>query len=98
MPANHSITNVLSPNYDFEISVANDVAIDVARFALPGKVMQCSPCPEVRTSTNENGRYIMKLNDIYIIFYLQAFYFCGDNRFATIKHPEYVYNMHFTHT
>ena len=34
--------------------------------ALTGKVIQGSPCPEVRTFTNENARYIMKLNDIFI--------------------------------
>ena len=36
------VTDGRTPNapYDFEVSVANDVAIDVARFALPGKVMQ----------------------------------------------------------
>ena len=48
--------------FDFDVSVANDVAIDVVICVLPGKVMQESPCPEVRTLTNENGRYIMKLN------------------------------------
>ena len=36
----HFISTLLNANYDFEVSVANDVAIDVARFALPGKVMQ----------------------------------------------------------
>ena len=40
MPANHPITNVLSPNFDFDVTVANDVAIDVAKCSLPGKVMQ----------------------------------------------------------
>ena len=35
----------------------NDVAIDVANCALPGKVMLWSHCPEVRTLTNENGRF-----------------------------------------
>ena len=48
-------------NFDFDVSVANDIAIDVARCALPGKVMQGSPCPEVGSSTNENWCYIMKL-------------------------------------
>ena len=59
----HFISTLLYANFDFDVSVANDVAIDVAKCALPGKVMQWSPCPEVRTLTNENGRYIMKLND-----------------------------------
>ena len=59
----HFISTLLNANFDFDISVANNVAIDIAKCALPGKVMQWSPCPEVRTLTNENGRYIMKLND-----------------------------------
>ena len=50
-------------NCDFDVSVANVVAIDIAKFALPGKVMQGSPCTEEHILTNENGRYIMKLND-----------------------------------
>ena len=54
---------LLNDDFDFDVSVASDVAIDVAKRALPGKLMQWSPCPEVRTLTNENGRYIMKLND-----------------------------------
>ena len=40
---------LLNANFDFVVSVANDVAIDVAKWALPGKVMQGSPCPEVST-------------------------------------------------
>ena len=55
----HFISTLLNANFDVDVSVANDVA----KCALPGKVMQWSPCPEVRTLTNENGRYIMKLND-----------------------------------
>ena len=47
-------------NFDFDVSIANDVAIDFAKRALPGKMMQWSPCPEVRTLTNKNGRNIMK--------------------------------------
>ena len=31
---------LLNTNFDFDVSVANDVAIDVAKCALPGKVMQ----------------------------------------------------------
>ena len=62
----HFISTLLNANFDFDVSVANDVAIDVAKCALPGKVMQWSPCPEVRTLTNENGRYIIKLNDKYL--------------------------------
>ena len=68
----HFISTLLNANFDFDVSVANDVAIDVAKCALPGKVMQWSPCPEVRTLTNENGRYIMKLNDKERIFILLA--------------------------
>ena len=59
----HFISTLLNANYNFEVSVANDVANDVGRFALPGKVMQWSPCPEMRISTNENERYIMQLNE-----------------------------------
>ena len=54
---------LLNVKFDFDVTVANDVAIDVAKCSLPGKVMQWSPCPEVRTLTNENGRYMIKLND-----------------------------------
>ena len=57
------ISTLLNANFDFDGSVAYDVAIDVAKSALPGKVMQGSPCPEVRALTNENGCYIMKIND-----------------------------------
>ena len=64
---------ILFRRFDFDVSVANDVAIDVAKCALPGKVMQWSPCPEVRTLTNENGRYIMKLNDLHIPFGFSLF-------------------------
>ena len=53
--------------------VAYDVAIDVAKCALLGKVMQLSPCPEVRTLTNGNGHYIMKLNDL--VFNMFRLYF-----------------------
>ena len=45
----HFIWTLLNANFDFDASVANDVAIDVAKCALPGKVMQRSLCPEVRT-------------------------------------------------
>ena len=56
----HFISTLLNANFDFDISVTNEVAIDVTNCALPGRVMQGLPCPEVRTWTNENGRYIMK--------------------------------------
>ena len=36
----HFISRLLNANFDFDVSVANDVAIDVAKCALPGKVMQ----------------------------------------------------------
>ena len=64
----HFISTLLNANFDFDVSVANDVAIDVAMCALPGKVMQWSPCPDVRMLTNGNRRYMMKLNDKQIIF------------------------------
>ena len=48
----HFISTLLNVNFDFDVTVANDVAIDVAKCSLPGKVMQCSPYPEVRTLTN----------------------------------------------
>ena len=34
------ISTLLNAKFDFDVSVANDVAIDVAKCALPGKVMQ----------------------------------------------------------
>ena len=68
----HFISTLLNANFDFDVSVANDVAIDVAKCALPGKVMQWWPCPEMRTLTNENGRYIMKLNTFVVKFYDMA--------------------------
>ena len=46
--------------FDFDVSVANDVSIDVAKWALPVKVMQGLLCPEVHTLTNDNGRYMVK--------------------------------------
>ena len=36
----HFISTLLNANFDFDVRVANDVAIDVAKCALPGKVMQ----------------------------------------------------------
>ena len=62
----HFISTLLNVNFDSDVTVANDVAIDVAKCSLPGKLMQWSPCPEVRTLTNENGRYMIKLNDFEI--------------------------------
>ena len=35
----HFIWTLLNANYDFDVSVANDVAIDVAKCTFPGKVM-----------------------------------------------------------
>ena len=55
----HFISALSNDDFDFDVSVA----IDVAKRPLPGKVMQ--PCQEVGTLTNENRRYIMKLNDIH---------------------------------
>ena len=53
-----AIGKELNANFDFDVTVANDIA----KCALPGKVMQGSPCLEVQTLTNENGCFIMKLN------------------------------------
>ena len=36
----HFISVRLNDDFDFDASVANDVAFDVAKYALPGKVMQ----------------------------------------------------------
>ena len=33
------ISALLNANFDFDVSVANDVAIDVAKCTLPGKVI-----------------------------------------------------------
>ena len=63
---NDSLTfyfDALNANFDLDVSVA----YAVAKCAVPGKVMQGSPCPEVRTLTNENGRFIMKLNDLHFL-------------------------------
>ena len=64
----HFISTLLNADFDFDVSVTNDVAIDVAtcKCALLGKVMQGSPCLEAHALTNENGRYMIKLNDIII--------------------------------
>ena len=35
----HFISVVLNANFDFDVSAANDVAIDVAKCTVPGKVM-----------------------------------------------------------
>ena len=51
-------------NANFDVSIANDVAIDVAKCAILGKVIQVSPCLEVHNSPNETVCYIMKLNDM----------------------------------
>ena len=64
IPPYQFISTLLKANFDFDVSVANGVAIDVAKCVLPGKVVQGSPCPEVRALTNENSRYMMKLNDM----------------------------------
>ena len=36
----HFISTLLNVNFDFDVTVANDVAIDVAKCSLPGKLMQ----------------------------------------------------------
>ena len=48
------------------LALLNEVAIDVAKCAFPGKVMKGSPCLAVGTLSNENGRLLMKLNDTYV--------------------------------
>ena len=52
----HFISTLLNANFDFDVGVT----IDIAKRALPGKVMQRSHCMEVRILTNENECYIMK--------------------------------------
>ena len=47
----HFIFTLLNAYFDFDVSVANDVAISVAKCALLGKVMKGSPCPEVHTAS-----------------------------------------------
>ena len=50
----HFILTLLNAYFDFDVRVANDVA-------------KCTLLrQEVRTLTNRNGRYIMKLNNIAI--------------------------------
>ena len=63
----HFISALLYANFEFYISVTNEVAIYAAKCALQGKVMQGSPCPKVIILTNENRHYIMKLN--YVLNY-----------------------------
>ena len=53
----------MSYDFDFVVSIVYDVAIDVAKCALLGKVVQGSPCLEMRTQPNDNWNNIMKLND-----------------------------------
>ena len=52
----HFISAFVNAYFDCYVSVANDVAIDVAECAFPGKVMERSLGLEVRTLTNDNGR------------------------------------------
>ena len=64
MNPHHFISVLLYPNFDFDVGVDNDLA----KCALPGKVMQGPPCLKVHTLTNEIGRFTMKLNDNKEIF------------------------------
>ena len=64
----------LNDSFDLDVSIANDVSIDLAKCAPPGKVMQGPPCSKVRTFTNINGRYVMKLND----WFINCRFFLGD--------------------
>ena len=50
--------DTLNTNFDFEVSLANDIAIDVVKCTPPCTLMQGSSCPDVCTLTNENGCYI----------------------------------------
>ena len=59
----HFISTLINTYFDFGVSVAKYVVIDVAKCALPGKVALGSLYPEVRTLTNGNGRNIIKLNE-----------------------------------
>ena len=54
----------------FTLFVALIVALllTFAKYTLSGKVIFASPCPEMRTLTNGNWRYIMKLNDCSVIY------------------------------
>ena len=58
---------LLNNNFDFDVSVANDVAIDVAKC----KVMQGSLCLEVRTLINENVSYIQGVSKYLLHFWLR---------------------------
>ena len=58
----HFILTLSNANFDLDVTVTNDVA----KSTLLGKVMLGSPCLEVRTLTNENRRYRMKLNDFVL--------------------------------
>ena len=51
----HFILTLLNVNFDFDVTIANDIAIDGAKCSLLDKVMQWSPCPEVHYLTNEMG-------------------------------------------
>ena len=54
----------------FTLFVALIVALllTFAKYTLSDKVIFASPCPEMRTLTNGNGRYIMKLNYCSVIY------------------------------
>ena len=54
------ISNLLNVYYDFDIYVANDITIDVAKRAFPGKVMQGTSLPHVNLKTHGRWGYIMK--------------------------------------
>ena len=51
----HFISTLSNANFDFDISVANEVSNDVAKCTLPGKLMQASYCPDVCPLTNKMG-------------------------------------------
>ena len=74
----HFISARFNDYFDFDVSIANDIA----KCAL----MQWSPCPEVHALTNGNGRYIMKLNDISFSIFTELLY-TGKFRSSFILHP-----------
>ena len=48
-------------NVDLYISFANDITIDIANRALPGKEMHWSPLPHLTLLANDKRRYLWNL-------------------------------------
>ena len=55
--------------FEVDVSIANDVAFDIAKCSLSGKVVQ----GYLNFSTKENGIYIMKWNDSDILHFYPIF-------------------------